>query len=226
MAIDGVTHAIDDVNEIPVDEATVPAGSSPGPILVRGDRVSGQTPLTVGLVRDNRDTEVEVSLKLIDPRGRITAQSITVPPWVDQQLDVSILDVFSISGRGFILIFSTDAPVDSRTPGELTITLNRPVFGNILRPGTSASFVLHKIAFVERATFAGATDTIAVNRTTKRSPYTYAVFIRAASEPSVVVSIKMQDGRLGSARHNPRRVIGPGRINPFDPPIVPIPPRR
>ncbi len=203
--IDGVTHAIDDVNEIPVDEATVPAGSSPGPILVRGDRVSGQTPLTVGLVRDNRDTEVEVSLKLIDPRGRITAQSITVPPWVDQQLDVSILDVFSISGRGFILIFSTDAPVDSRTPGELTITLNRPVFGNILRPGTSASFVLHKIAFVERATFAGATDTIAVNRTTKRSPYTYAVFIRAASEPSVVVSIKMQDGRLGSARHNPRQ---------------------
>lgn len=217
------TLVVDDINDIPIDDDTIPNGARPGPVLIRRTRTAGRTPLAIVFERADRLQSVEMDLKLIDPLGRVSSERTTVPPWIQQPLSISILDVLTISGRGKVLMFSADAPVDSRDPGQMSITATPPRLNLNVRP-TTERFALHKIPFDARPTFANGNDKLRISRTNKLTPYIYALFIRSGDDDTVLISIEMDDGRKGSVLHKPRRVINP--VNPFEPPLIVFPPGR
>ena len=216
--VDNQQLTFDDFNTISVATSTTPPDLGDGPALMLGERRAGRTPISIWLKRADRLQSVSVTMKLIDPRGRSTLANVVVPPWQSSKLNVKVLDVFNINGRGSVITFSADAPVDSAEPGELTITVNPTRLSNRLTTPTKASFVLHKIPFSEQPAFTGDGEKIMVNRTTKRSPFTYAVLVRGDSEPSIVISIEMNNGVSGSARHSPATIVRPD--SPFRPPVI------
>ena len=208
--------------DIPLSDGSAPADAGDGPVLLRSERVSGRTPISLWFKRDDPLQAIDVSLTLIDPFGRMATALLTVPPWQTKKLTIRITDVLKISGRGTNIIFTADAPVSSREPGTMSIALNSERFNNILQLPKTTKFVLHKIPFNKRPTFSGSNDEVVVNRVTDTEPYSYAMLIRGAQEPSLVITIEMSDGVSGSARHNPRPVIGPP-INRFNPPDLRFP---
>ena len=193
----------DDINNIAISDRITPVNADAGPVLTRGERIAGRTPLSIWIKRGNPLRAINVKLTLIDPSGRMATTALTVPPWQQKKLTIRVTDIFRISGRGTNILFTADAPVSSREPGIMTIALNPPRVNSILQPPQTSEFVLHKIPFNRRPTFSGSSDTVVVNRVTDTEPFTYAMFVRSAQEPSVVITVEMSDGTSGSARHNP-----------------------
>lgn len=100
--------------------ATPPAATEV--VLERGVRASGRTPLALWFTRPVAADPVDVAVRVIDPLGRVTERVETVPGWVPPPvLDLSLVDVFVIVGRGVAVVVTSDAPVDPAEPYELGV---------------------------------------------------------------------------------------------------------
>lgn len=64
------------------DLTTAPTGADTETVSERGARAAGRTPLAVWFTRPVAADPVDVTLRLVDPVGRATERTITVPGWV------------------------------------------------------------------------------------------------------------------------------------------------
>jgi hypothetical protein len=87
-----------------------PASAGASVVLERGARDSGRSPLALWFTRPVAADPVTVVLRIVDPFGRATEKTITVPGWVlPPPVNIQISDVFAIPGRGVGVTFQTDA---------------------------------------------------------------------------------------------------------------------
>lgn len=116
---------------------TPPAVAATDPVLEQGDRVAGRSPLALWFTRPVAAHPVDVALRLVDPLGRESVQTLTVPGWVAPPpgVHVSITDVKAIAGQGVWVGISTDADARRRPPYVMEITaqqlLRLPLVGPI-----------------------------------------------------------------------------------------------
>jgi len=96
-----------------------PAG--PGVLVRSGPRAGGRTPLAIWFTRPVATDAVAVELRLLDPLGRLTVQSVTVPGWAPPPPSLEIIDVTTIVGRRVIARMLSDAVVAADDPVTLTI---------------------------------------------------------------------------------------------------------
>src|SRR5215207_2093269 len=108
--------------------ATAPGAAAIQPVLERGDRVSGRTPLALWFTRPVAADPVDIAIRVIDPLGRITERTETVPGWVPPPpATLSLVDVFPIVGRGVAVVVASDAPVAVLPPYQLAVrAIRRP----------------------------------------------------------------------------------------------------
>ncbi|MEN0129597.1 MAG: hypothetical protein AAGC49_09170 [Brevundimonas sp.] len=109
-----------------VTPGPVTGTAPPAPFaLVAGPRASGRTPLALWLTRPVAADPVDVAVTLVDPAGRTTVQSVTVPGWVPDPPSLSLVDV--TPDVGFVLArVSSDAPLGDLPPTVMTITVSAP----------------------------------------------------------------------------------------------------
>ena len=117
-------------------------------MLERGARAAGRTPLALWLTRAIATDPVDVAIRLIDPLGRVTERTETVPGWVPPPvLDLTLLDVIAVIGRGVGISVTSDAPVEVSPPYTLSVRasqrerpfpfplpLRRPLFASMNLP--------------------------------------------------------------------------------------------
>ncbi|MBG6240056.1 hypothetical protein IWX78_003047 [Mycetocola sp. CAN_C7] len=112
--------ALQSVPETPL--LSPPAEADTAVIVERGPRASGRSPLAVWFTRPVATDPVEVAVRIIDPFGRVTERTETVPGWVEPPLlDLSLIDVITVVGRGVAVVVGSDAPVDVVPPYELVV---------------------------------------------------------------------------------------------------------
>ena len=131
---------------------TPPSAAATEPVLERGVRATGRTPIALWFTRAVAADPVEVAVRLIDPLGRLTEQTATVPGWVPPPpLDLTLLDVIPVLGRGVGISVASDAPVEVEPPYTLVVRASqrgRPFpfpFPTPLRRPLSASIQLPDI---------------------------------------------------------------------------------
>lgn len=95
------------------DLTTAPAGTDTGTIPERGARAAGRTPLALWFTRPVAADPIDVKLRLVDPLGRATERTITVPGWVPPPpYSVTLGPIIARTGGVFVGL-DTDA---SRAP--------------------------------------------------------------------------------------------------------------
>jgi hypothetical protein len=113
-------RALRDVAETAL--VTAPPAATTDPTLERGARVAGRTPIALWFTRAVASDPVEVAIRVADPLGRVTERTETVPGWTPPPpLDLTLIDVFAIAGRGVAISVSSDAPVDAVPPYTLAV---------------------------------------------------------------------------------------------------------
>jgi hypothetical protein len=178
------------------DPATPPANAAPGPVIVRGARTAGRTPLAVWFTRPDATDPVDVTLRLFDPVGRVTERVITVAGWVaPPPVDLELVDVIKLVFRGAVLQLRSSAPVDTDPPWEMhfaaTPRFSGP-FPPLPRP-VAASFPLPEIPRTAAGVF-GRGAPISVVRTNDAAPYEYTASVRTRPPFDVVVALTSPDG--------------------------------
>ncbi|WP_029290316.1 hypothetical protein [Cellulomonas sp. HZM] len=182
-----------------------------------GARASGRTPLALWFTRPVATDPVDVALTLVDPLGRVTTQSVTVPGYAPDPPTLTIIDVSTVVGRFVLVRASSDAALE---PGaHLTVTVSAP--RRVLTPfpipgsrtlapvlptlpvlpvlpgrGTVTLPVSLDIALVDipqRARL--GTDPIQVTRASDDPPYEYDVAVRVAAPFVVRLRVTTADGR-------------------------------
>jgi hypothetical protein len=137
-------------NVAETDLTSPPVAAATEPVLERGARTAGRSPMALWLTRAVATDPVEVAVRVIDPLGRITERTETVPGWVPPPvLDLTLLDVIAVAGRGVGISVASDAPVDA-APAYLlavrasqrgrpfrfpfSLPLRRPLFASMFLP--------------------------------------------------------------------------------------------
>jgi hypothetical protein len=105
---------------------TPPPASATQPVLERGARAAGRTPLALFFTRPVAADPVEVAVRVTDPLGRVSERTETVPGWVPPPpVDLTLVDAFVIAGRGVAVVVTSDAPVEVDPPYTLAVTARR-----------------------------------------------------------------------------------------------------
>ncbi|MEU1618733.1 hypothetical protein ABZ479_15730 [Streptomyces sp. NPDC005722] len=183
------------------DPAGRPAGADNGPVLVRGPRASGRTPLAVWFRRSAVTDPVRVTVRLADPLGRVTVEAVEVPPGpLGTPPTLDILEAFELAGRGVFLRLRSDAPVvdggagphllsvvatPRRAPNGPLLPLPRPM--SLTVPLPDVPTVVPDRPFFTRAP-------IQVARTNDQSPYMYELLVRTGAPLLVAVAVVAPDG--------------------------------
>jgi len=113
----------------PLALGLVPAGpvtgtAPPAPFaLVAGPRTAGRTPLALWFTRPVATSPVSVSVTLVDPAGRSSVQSVTVPAWVPDPPSLELVSVQLLAGSVLARVRS-DAPLDDLPPTVLTVLVS------------------------------------------------------------------------------------------------------
>jgi hypothetical protein len=196
--------ALEAVPDGPVTAADPPpTGADPGVVAVHGPRAAGSSPLALWLTRADATVPVDVTVRLLDPAGRLTEQVITVPAGGEAPPpDLTLIESFRIAGRGLVVIVSSGAPVPHEPPYVLQVTA-RPVVGPFppLPPPIRARFPLNDIP--ERiGPFIGS-DPILVMRDPATDPATYSLLIRSTRRVQVTLTLVAPDGTRAQV------VVGP-----------------
>jgi hypothetical protein len=109
---------------VPAGPVTGTAGSSSF-ALVTGTRASGRTPLALWLTRPVAADPVAVEMTLVDPAGRSTVQTVTVPGWVPDPPSLELLEV--TPQAGYVLVrLRSDAALADLPPTVMTIKVSAP----------------------------------------------------------------------------------------------------
>jgi hypothetical protein len=188
-----------------VNLAAPPAGAAAAPVLVRGPRAGGRTPLALWFRRPVAADPVEVVLRIADPLGRVTERRITVPGWTPPAPpppSLTLIDVTTIAGRGTVLRLRSDASVTAAPPFVLEVVAQptgvtfirlpgRPPLP-IRQPAQRASFPLPSIP--RTATPFPVGPVIQAVRTTTAPPHEYQVLVRVAPPFTATVSMVAPNG--------------------------------
>ena len=108
--------------DIPETPLASPPAAAAAPVLERGARAVGRTPLALWLTRAVATDPVEVAIRVIDPLGRITERTETIPGYVAPPvLHLTLVDAFAVVGRGVAISVASDAPFDAVPPYRLSV---------------------------------------------------------------------------------------------------------
>lgn len=188
----------------PAPPGPPPPGATPGPVLVRGTRSAGRSPLALWFTRPVAGDPVDVVLRLVDPLGRVTEQRLTVPGWVPAPPpSLQIVGRTTIAGRGTVFELRSDAPVEAAPPFVLEVVAASRIrmrpgpigrWGPLLRRPrpVTASFPLPEIPSVVRPF--RAVDAIQALRTNDRAPFEYSVLVRVVGPFHVRFAMVAPDG--------------------------------
>ena len=213
--------ALDAMAETPL--TAPPGAASTSVVAERGARASGRSPLGVWFTRPVASDPVDVVLRLIDPLGRRTERTITVPGWVPPPpitVDLRIIDMFRVVGRGVSVELFCDATVEIEPPFVMEVSASRlirgPRFGGF--PGfpgfrgfpglpdarrMSVSSPLPDIPTVREPVVPGATIHIVRRRGRRpRRRGNYSIWVPLTGSVSVTVSILAPDGTRVTVSRN------------------------
>lgn len=175
-----------------------PAGATSDVLVRVGTRTAGRLPLAVWFTRPVAADPVDVTVRLMDPLGGQTTQTITVPGWVAAPPPtLTILGVTKLVGR-VVVRLASDAPVDASRPVTMTIVVtSKPVIGPLPLP-------------VDRGLHlgAGAADLGATAHGDVSEAVREAVRARTPAQPAAREAVARPD--LGELLGGPGRGLGPG----------------
>ncbi|WP_433003834.1 hypothetical protein [Kribbella sp. CA-294648] len=201
VAVQGAAGVLD-VAPLPLQEVAEgpvagppPANADPGVALFRGPRAAGRTPLGLWLTRPDSGQPVDVSVRLVDPLGRLTEQRITVAAFVAEPPSLDVLDVFTISNRGVVVRLRSDADVEAQPPYILAVQAQRtrrPFPIGPLPPPVRARFELDDLP-TRPGPFPSA-DIIQAVRTTQNPPHEYQLLIRLVPPMVITFVLRAPDG--------------------------------
>ena len=188
-----------------VDLTVTPAGpatpSGTTAVLERGTRAVGRTPLAVWFRLPAAADPAEVTLTLVDPSGRSTDQTLTVPPYVAPPAYTITIPRWTVRPTGVVVSIFTDAPPTLAAGFSLRVRatsrglLGRPV--TITRTVPLAKIVAGRLYF--------ATDgKIHIVRLAKVVPAggpQYAAWVPLTGRFTVTASLLGADGAEVSASH-------------------------
>ena len=113
---------------------TPPAAASTSTVLERGARASGRSPLAAWFTRPVATDPVDVTLRLIDPFGRTTERTVTVPAWVPPPpFTVSITGLVA-RPTGVLAAVETDAPAAAAEGVVMHVRALKRRFGPLVGP--------------------------------------------------------------------------------------------
>ena len=183
-----------------------PPARRPVPVLVRGARAAGRTPLTVWFTRPVAADPAAVTIRLVDPLGRVTEQTLhPVPGWVPPAPPtLELVDVFTLLGRGTVVTVRSDAHLDAAPPYVLEVVARRlrqaadpiPVPPRRGLPVVTQSFPLDTVP--GHAGPFPAVGVIQAVRTTGGAPFEYQILIRMEPPFAARVSMVAPDGARSS----------------------------
>ena len=187
-----------DLTVAPTGPAT-PSGTTA--VLERGTRAVGRTPLAVWFRLPAAADPAEVTLTLVDPSGRSTDQTLTVPPYVAPPAYTITIPRWTVRPTGVVVAIFTDAPRTLADGFSLRVRatsrglLGRPV--TITRTVPLAKIVAGRLYF--------ATDgKIHIVRLAKVVPAggpQYAAWVPLTGRFTVTASLLGADGAEVSASH-------------------------
>ena len=97
--------------------ASPPAEATTSPVLERGARTGGRSPLALWFTRPVAADAVDVTLRLTDPLGRSVEQTVTVPGWIPPPaVHLVLVRPTMVPGRGVVAVLDCDAPFDVSPP--------------------------------------------------------------------------------------------------------------
>jgi hypothetical protein len=109
---------------------TVSSGSDVAPLVRRGGRSAGMSPVALWFRRPTLSDAVRVVVRVTDPLGRVAEETLdvaggglTAPPSLD------IVDTFMIAGRGALVRFTSDAPVEATSEGTYRLRVRARTSG-------------------------------------------------------------------------------------------------
>jgi hypothetical protein len=113
---------------------TPPTAASTSPAPERGARVAGRSPLAVWFTRPVATDPVDVTLRLVDPFGRTTERTITVPGWVPPPPFTVTITGLVPRPTGVLALLETDAPTAASAGIVLHVRALKRRFGPIVGP--------------------------------------------------------------------------------------------
>jgi hypothetical protein len=175
-------------------------------VLERGPRTAGHSALALWFTRPVAATPSEVTLRLVDPLGRVTERTVTIPGWTaPPPIVLQITQVTAIAGRGVVVSLTTDAPLDAAPPFVIGIRVVQTLAGSRLpfpvppgpvrRPrfrSMSGSFPLDAVPLSSPAFHPGPTIQVV------RMPHAagdYAAWIPLTAPVRIDITITAADGR-------------------------------
>ena len=188
-----------------VDLTVAPAGpatpSGTTAVLERGTRAVGRTPLAVWFRLPAAADPAEVTLTLVDPSGRSTDQTLTVPPYVAPPAYTITIPRWTVRPTGVVVSIFTDAPPTLAAGFSLRVrATSRGLLG---RPVTITRTV--PLAKIVRGRLYFATDgKIHIVRLAKVVPAggpQYAAWVPLTGRFTVTASLLGADGAEVSASH-------------------------
>ena len=113
---------------------TAPGAASTGPVLERGARAVGRSPVALWFKRPVATDPVDVAVRLIDPFGRATERTITVPGWVPPPPFTITITGTVARPTGVLVSMSTDASAAVAAGIVLHVRALKRRFGPIVGP--------------------------------------------------------------------------------------------
>jgi hypothetical protein len=127
-----VPVAFEGLAETPL--TTAPGAASTGPVLERGVRSSGRSPVALWFKRPVATDPVDVAVRLIDPFGRATERRITVPGWVAPPPFTITISGSASRPTGVLVSMTTDASSAAAAGIVLHVRALKRRFGPIFGP--------------------------------------------------------------------------------------------
>jgi len=178
--VDGTVVPLVDLSDLPESSgAAPPSGASAAPVFERGPRVAGRSPLRLWLPTPDATQPAVVSLRLVDPLGRATEVSVTVPGFVAPPAYTLVLGSVAVVAGGVVVGLETNAPARAADALRLDIAA-APADLVVLGPRSKlrGSFPLAEIPVAKPFFPAdGAIHVVSPPRAGLPRPPRYAVFV-------------------------------------------------
>lgn len=205
-----VATPIEQLAETPL--TTAPAAAATAAVLERGARASGHSPVALWFTRPVAADPVQVTLRLVDPLGRATEQTLTVPGYVPPPpIQLAVVGVSVIAARGVVVRLACDADPSAEPPFVMEVSASQrgrffgpiralqltgtvgplPFFGRTLQ----GTFPFDQIP-VEGLPFRPGAEIQVVRRRPSMLPNQgdYAVWVPLTAPVSIGISVVAPDG--------------------------------
>jgi hypothetical protein len=176
--------------------ASAPPGATVAPVLERGARATGRSPLGLWFTRPVAADPVDVTLRLVDPTGRATERTLTVPGFVPPPTYSIAIATTLVRATGVLLGVNTDAPATAAAGVVMRVrAVKKVVLGTILDNRLDATFALADIGF-GKSVFPddGQIHVVATRQVGLPRPPRYAVWVPLLPTVAIEVRLLAPDG--------------------------------